>query len=345
MCTNPIVVTYSQRLNKRSKSGIKVTGQKHSILCTCGKCEECLKQYQNDWMTRMHAELKRSHVAVFFTLTYNEDSVPKVADPTSGELFDTVSKDDLQSWLKTMRENRRKRGLSTDYRWYCSSEYGPVTLRPHYHGLIFGLSLRDVMPWLKRWEHTRGFFSAREINLLNQKDALCSLRYVAKYCSKGAFENPLVRAGLVEPTFHLISKSLGKNYLNDNKRNYYLALDITNKRDACGQYLDSYIQEVAKRLNYPIPPCSYHLARYYRDLVFEKRRDLQTAYSDFVCERAMEKCSPTLVRLSTDKPFGGFTQADHEAIRKDADLAMRSNIQRDSEARNSVTKFFKQSKL
>lgn len=343
MCTRPIVVTYSERLNKRSK-GAKVSGQKHSVLCTCGKCDECIKQYQNDWMTRMYSELKRQHKAVFFTLTYRDDTVPKVVDPTSGELFDSVSKDDVQSWLKNMREMRRKRGLSTDYRWYLSSEYGPTTLRPHYHGLIFGLSLREVLPWLKRWQRDYGFTTQREINLLNQKDALTTLRYTAKYCNKGKFENPLVSAGLVAPNFHLISKSIGNNYLTDAKRNYFLALDITDRRDAFGKYLDSYLEEISKRLNYSIPPFSYHLARYYREDVFAKRKDLQVAYSDYVCRCVLEKRSPELVRLSTDKPYP-MDKASREAVRKECLQSIRDDHQREKDAMQSVTKFYKRSKL
>lgn len=343
MCTRPIVVTYSERLNKRSK-GPKVIGQKHSVLCTCGKCDECVRQYQNDWMTRMFSELNRQHKAVFFTLTYRDDTVPKVADPTSGELFYSVSKDDVQSWLKNMRELRRKRGLSTDYRWYVSSEYGPSTLRPHYHGLIFGLSLRDVLPWLKRWQRDFGFTTQREINLLNQKDALSTLRYTAKYCNKGRYENPLVSAGLVASNFHLISKSIGNNYLTDAKRNYFLALDITDRRDACGKYLDSYLAEIAHRLNYSIPPCNYHLARYYREDVFSKRKDLQVAYSDFICDRVLAQRSPELVKLSTEKEYP-MDKTLRQAIREDADKDLRNTFQREKDATQSVTKFYKHSKI
>lgn len=344
MCTRPIVVTYSERLNKRSKSGVKVQGQKHSVLCTCGKCDECVKQYQNDWMTRMYSELKCSNVAVFFTLTYRDDTVPQVADPASGEFFDTVRKVDVQSWLKTMREMRRKRGLSTDYRWYVSSEYGPTTLRPHYHGLIFGLRLRDVMPWLCRWQRMYGFTTQREINLLNQKDALNSIRYVSKYCSKGDFENPLVSAGIVAPSFHLISKSIGSNFLNDNKRSYYLALDVTDRRDSHGKYLDSYVAEIAKRLNYPIPPYSYHLARYYREDVFAKRKDLQVAYADYVCRRVLEQCSPSLVKLSTDKPYP-MDKAFRKGVREDCLQNIAVLAQRQSDARCVVSKHYKLSKI
>jgi len=44
----------------------------------CGKCLECLRKYQSDWSNRMYEELKAHNgKAVFFTLTYDEQNVPK----------------------------------------------------------------------------------------------------------------------------------------------------------------------------------------------------------------------------------------------------------------------------
>ena len=180
-------------MNKSRNTDVKVYKNiKHSVLCTCGKCPECLKQYQNDWMTRIYSELKRQHVAVFFTLTYREDTVPSNVDSETGEVYLTVRRDDVASWLKQMREHRRKAGLSTDFKWFITSEYGPTTLRPHIHGILLGLSLLDVQPYLSKWQRQFGFTKAREFGLVNSKTALCTIRYTAKYCAKGPLENPLV---------------------------------------------------------------------------------------------------------------------------------------------------------
>lgn len=341
MCTSPIVINYKSRLNKNSDGDIRVYGMRHSQLVTCGKCDECLKQYQNDWMTRLYSEMKVQHKAVFFTLTYRPDAVPTVYDEETGEAYLTVRKEHVASFMKQVREMRRKKGLSVGFRWFLTSEYGPTTLRPHYHGLVLGLSEREFAPFAKKWSDQYGFVQKREFNMLDSKTALCSIRYVAKYCAKGSFENPLVAAGKVEPTFHLMSKSIGKNYLDDAKKHYYLALDFVGKRDACGKYTNAYLDEITKRLNFTIPPCTYHLARYYREMVFEKRKDLQMAYSDHVCERVLQLHAPTLAQISTDKPY----RSGNEAVYQDLLQDIRDTEQRASDARKSIVKHLKKSKI
>ena len=44
----------------------------------CGHCLECLNKYQKEWSNRMYEELKSHNgKAVFFTLTYDDKSIPK----------------------------------------------------------------------------------------------------------------------------------------------------------------------------------------------------------------------------------------------------------------------------
>lgn len=344
MCTRPIIVTYSERLNK-GRDDVKVFGKKHSILCQCGKCDECLKQYQNDWMCRIYSEMKRAHIGVFFTLTYDEDSVPSVYDKCTGERYTCVDKDEVKKFLKNMREDRRKKGKSTDYKWFLTSEYGPSTLRAHYHCILTGISLKEVMPYLNRWSREKGFVTYRELAFANSKSLLCTLRYTAKYCAKGDFENPLVAEGIVPKNFHLISKSIGKNYLSNAQLSYFRAVDFPCKRNSDGSYSPAYLEEISRRLRYVIPPVSYHLPRYYREVVFDKRKDLQIAYQDYVCERVLEECSPTLVRLSTDKPYRCYDETARQGVCKDALQVIRDIHQRKSDSRKSVVNNLKKSKI
>ena len=62
----------------------------------CGKCLECLRKYQSDWSNRMFEELKaHDGKAVFFTLTYDDQNVPKnylyYYDHTEYEIFRSPS--------------------------------------------------------------------------------------------------------------------------------------------------------------------------------------------------------------------------------------------------------------
>jgi len=53
--------------------------------------------------------------------------------------FPTTVKRDIQLFNKRLREYFEGKKI----RFYISAEYGPSTLRPHYHGVYFGLSLSD----------------------------------------------------------------------------------------------------------------------------------------------------------------------------------------------------------
>lgn len=160
--------------------------------------------------------------------------------------FNSVRKEDVQMWFK--RNYRRfTRGTDTHGRrltYFITSEYGPTTLRPHYHGVIFGATKEELKFWFKDWQEHFGEIVVYDDLDINKG----GLSYVAKYCSKGSFEHPLcakdffyfyrratsykdvicseyhskhyekciqwfgIDAPIVDPTFHLISKGLGKDW-------------------------------------------------------------------------------------------------------------------------------------
>lgn len=112
-----------------------------SVLIPCGKCVGCRINYSRNWADRMTLELFTSGKGVFVTLTYDNDHVPYVADEQGELLGFTLYKKDVSDFMKRLRS--RKRFEDRKLRFYASGEYGPKTLRPHYHMIIFGLSLED----------------------------------------------------------------------------------------------------------------------------------------------------------------------------------------------------------
>ena len=81
----------------------------------------------------MH-EAKMYKECVFITLTYDEDHLPagRVSRPT-------LVKEDLQNFMKRLRYF-----IEPDkVRFFGCGEYGTLNKRPHYHLIIFGLSLHD----------------------------------------------------------------------------------------------------------------------------------------------------------------------------------------------------------
>lgn len=105
----------------------------------CGKCYPCLLRKRHEWFFRLNCEIDTSRGPCrFVTLTYSDDNLP-ISD--SG--IAVVSKRDCQLFLKRLRKNCDRRFGGSDIRYFLISEYGPTTLRPHYHLALFNLPYKD----------------------------------------------------------------------------------------------------------------------------------------------------------------------------------------------------------
>lgn len=114
----------------------------------------------------------------FFTLTYSDECVP--FDETIS--FPVVRKRDIQLFMKRLRKRFSSYGITI--RFFLCSEYGPKTLRPHYHGILFGIPPSKGSIYFNKvfisalisdsWK--QGFITVDPVS-----PARCF--YVAKYCS------------------------------------------------------------------------------------------------------------------------------------------------------------------
>ena len=77
-------------------------------------------------------ERQRHDAALFVTLTYSEEEVPKDG---------SVDVKHVQLFLKRLR--RRMEPLQV--RYFAVGEYGDHTLRPHYHALLFGVGDAELV--------------------------------------------------------------------------------------------------------------------------------------------------------------------------------------------------------
>ena len=114
----------------------------------CGKCIGCRLDYARQWANRIMLEAQYYKDAYFVTLTYDDDHVPLAwySDPETGEALQsmTLRKRDLQLFMKRLRKHY---GEAVKIRYFASGEYGSSSFRPHYHLIIFGLHLDDLVFW------------------------------------------------------------------------------------------------------------------------------------------------------------------------------------------------------
>lgn len=68
-----------------------------------------------------------------------DDKLPRIENECFSNQFGVVCKKDIQNFLKRLRHLIEKDTFTKGcpIRYYICSEYGPDTLRPHYHGILF----------------------------------------------------------------------------------------------------------------------------------------------------------------------------------------------------------------
>ena len=143
-------------------------GNADIIEVPCGKCYACLSSKRSSWAFRLQKEEQYSSSAYFFTLTYDDSHVP-----LNENGFPSVSKVDIQRFMKRLRRLYAPNKI----RYFITSEYGPRTLRPHYHGIIFNAPVASVDRFYRDLEKAwrSGFVEAGSCTP-------ASINYCAKYC-------------------------------------------------------------------------------------------------------------------------------------------------------------------
>ena len=125
----------------------------------CGKCSGCRLQRSREWANRCMLELEYHKSSYFVTLTYDDGHVPihYYSDPETGEALPSMSlvKRDFQLFMKRLRKK-----FGEGIRFFASGEYGSQTFRPHYHAIIFGLVLDDLVPYKRSAQGFQYFNSA-----------------------------------------------------------------------------------------------------------------------------------------------------------------------------------------
>lgn len=223
-------------------------GVRHSYVRPCGRCIACLHNKQDAWMIRAYEATKAHPQFVYDTLTFRPASLPLVelsdiisnspyleVSPSSFHALRYYSEDCskipyvdrlvFREWIRRGRENYAKDhgGKRAKWSYMLFMEYGPKTSRPHAHLLFWGISQEDYikylgLPWRVRYGMTKpSYFNGDS----SEKDRACISRYISKYCSKGVFDSPWVKDGLLPKPCKLVSQGLGVEYLNGSAFDWF----------------------------------------------------------------------------------------------------------------------------
>lgn len=227
-----------------------------------------IPEKRNEWNGLEYAQLDIEAENVI-----NENDI---VDKETGERpFNVYSLNnrDIQLWKKRVRRQiDYHAGRKVDFGYMICGEYGPRTHRPHYHGLLVGLSDEDVMLFKKDWESHYGYTCFKKISAF---DVERTARYVSKYITKQkCLEDPNVVEGLVQKPRKITSVGYG---VPTDDRRVALLRDIAGIEGAeliesdpndlsnvSMHDLDKIVYKISKSLKYKIDGKQYKLPRYYR---------------------------------------------------------------------------------
>ena len=185
----------------------KLTG---GLEVPCGRCMNCRVNRQRFWTGRILAEAAYQPHSTFWTLTYDEDTVPRIEEgPYRGAL--TLRSADLRNFIKRWR---KLKPANETFRYFAVGEYGDMFQRPHYHLVAFGpvLNLELESRVARIWGNGR--ISVSE--LVPERAAYCA-GYTIKKMTKSddyrLFEGQ-------EPEFYRVSRKppLGHDLMVDIAR-------------------------------------------------------------------------------------------------------------------------------
>lgn len=190
----------------------------HDFPVKCGKCIGCKLDHAAEVACRIWMEAQEHNENCFVTLTYNQENLPIAKTG-----FPTLKKTDVQLFLKKLRYYYPNANI----RYVVAGEYGPKTLRPHYHLAVHGWKPNDLKEYKKNEQGDMTYKSKNlekiwgkgfvVIGQLSQQSA----SYIARYVTKKIHQKEHDRAG-TEKEYIIYSKkpAIGLTNWNKNKEKY-----------------------------------------------------------------------------------------------------------------------------
>lgn len=271
--TGSINLDTGKRIISVRPHGTKVAHPEDAIPIPCGRCIGCRLDRSRQWADRCMLELMYHERACFITLTYDDYHVPRrfYGDSRYGGALPclTLSLRDLQLFFKRLR----KRFPECVVRYFGCGEYGPRTLRPHYHVILFGIDFddREEMPrrsktgqTLYRSDTLDRLWSFPRRNSLGEYDSpnssvagLATVQdvtwetcaYTARYVQKKLFgyEAKFYQQKNIDPPFSVMSRrpGIGRQYFDDHPDLFdYQSIHVSTAEGGRAIYPPKYFTKV-----------------------------------------------------------------------------------------------------
>ena len=204
----------------------------------CGCCIGCRLDYSRQWANRCYLESLGSKNTYFLTLTYDDEHLP------IGKLGNsTLVPDDLKKFLKDIRAYYKYHYNLDNIRFFACGEYGDLSLRPHYHLIMFNFPIEDLDPNFVYYDNGQKYITQHVENgniyyyseivheVWNKGNILIgeanwqSMAYVARYVVKKVKgkEADVYEALGIEPEFVRMSRKpgLGEEYFRNHYNEIY----------------------------------------------------------------------------------------------------------------------------
>lgn len=181
------------------------------LVVPCGRCLGCKMARSREWAIRIIHEIDSWESNIFATFTYDDEHLPQ---------NNSISVHELKKLWKRLRKN-----INRPIKYYACGEYGERKGRPHYHAIIFNLSLQEhgiytegkdkgvaySGPLVDCWPFGQVHLGTVTFN---------SARYVSQYLEKKYYgikaKKEFLDRGLEVP-FQVVSQGLGLEYALKNK--------------------------------------------------------------------------------------------------------------------------------
>lgn len=151
--------------------------QSEELQIPCGQCYGCRLEKSRIWAIRCMHEARMHEDNWFLTLTYSQEELCKIRP------YNSLVKSHLQKFWKRLRKAGYK------FRYFACGEYGDKSDRPHYHAIVFGLTIPD--PKYHCLSNDNKLYTSETLTKIWNKGHVIlgnvsfdSCAYVARYCIK-----------------------------------------------------------------------------------------------------------------------------------------------------------------